>query len=252
MMHMKFNTLVLFSILGLLCSCKTQQKIQKTLSPAEKILNKTLAAHGGDKYANAHYQFVFRNKTYTFKNNNDFYEYRMTQEKDGKKITSILNKGFTRTSTGQPLTEKHRKGAAASLNSVIYFATLPYKLMDKAVNKKHVGSTTIKEKDYEILEISFDKEGGGTDHDDVFYYWINKENHVIDYLAYNYQVSGGGVRFRSAYNTRNVGGILFQDYINYKAAVGTPLRNLPKLWEQGILKELSRIETEDIKQLSIN
>ena len=62
-------------------------------------------------------------------------------------------------------------------------------------------------------------------------------------------MSGGGVRFRSAYNSRKVGGIIFQDYINFKAAVGTPLANLPKLFEQGKLKELSRIETKNVVQL---
>ena len=69
----------------------------------------------------------------------------------------------------------------------------------------------------------------------------------MDYLAYNYKVNGGGVRFRSSYNRRNVGGIIFQDYINYKAEVGTPLKDLPTLYENDKLKEVSRIDTENVK-----
>ena len=122
-------------------------------------------------------------------------------------------------------------------------------MQDKAVKKSYQGTTTIKGKTYEILEIRFEQEGGGRDHDDVFHYWINQESNVIDYLAYNYQVNGGGVRLRSAYNSRNIGGIIFQDYVNYKADIGTPLGDLPKLLEQGKLKELSRIETENVVQL---
>jgi len=230
----------------ILFACKTTSKVGN--SKADQLIDAAIMAHGGDNYETAHYQFVFRNKTYTFKNNHDRYEYTLTTEKEGKSVKTILNnKGLTH--IGSSLTEKQRKGTAAAINSVIYFATLPYKLKDKAVNKKYIGLVDIKSKDYEVIEISFDEKGGGADHDDVFYYWINKETSLIDYLAYNYQVNKGGVRFRSAYNTRNIGGIVFQDYINYKAAVGTPLGDLPGLWEQGKLKELSLIETEDIKEL---
>lgn len=250
---MKINILPIFAtmaLISLLFSCRTSHKSSKTLSKAEQIIQNTILAHGGDKYDKAHYQFVFRNKTYTFENNGDLYEYTVLAKKDDMVVESTLNNdGLTRTSIGQPLTEKNRKAVTGSINSVIYFATLPHKLKDQAVNKRYVGSTRIKGKEYEVVEISFDEKGGGTDHDDIFYYWINKETSLIDYLAYNYQVNGGGVRFRSAYNTRKVGGIIFQDYINYKADVGTPLGDLPQLWEQGQLKELSRIETEAVKEL---
>ena len=66
---------------------------------------------------------------------------------------------------------------------------------------------------------------------------------------YKRQVNGGGVRFRAAYNTRTVGGILFQDYVNYKAPVGTPLADLPVLYEKEELKKLSVIATESVVKL---
>ena len=53
-----------------------------------------------------------------------------------------------------------------------------------------------------------------------------------------------------AYNTRVIDGITFQDYINYKAAVGTALKDLPALYEKGKLKELSKIETENVVNLN--
>jgi len=62
-------------------------------------------------------------------------------------------------------------------------------------------------------------------------------------------VNKGGVRFRSAYNRRVIDGIIFQDFINYKAKIGTPLFDLPSLYEKGELEELSRIETKDIQNL---
>ncbi|MGB5274183.1 MAG: DUF6503 family protein, partial [Flavobacteriaceae bacterium] len=115
-----------------------------------------------------------------------------------------------------------------------------------AVNKTYAGETTIKEKNYDVLEITFDQKGGGKDHDDEFMYWIDTDTKHIHYLAYRYSSSGGGVRFRSAYNPRMVSGIRFQDFINYEAPVGTPLDSLPGLYEAGKLKELSKIETANV------
>ncbi|MDG1433924.1 MAG: hypothetical protein P8Q41_07930 [Saprospiraceae bacterium] len=80
---------------------------------------------------------------------------------------------------------------------------------DKAVKKSYKGTTTIKGKTYDILEISFEQKDGGRDHDDIFQYWINIENNLIDYFVNNYQVNGGGVRFRSAYNSRKIEGNYF-------------------------------------------
>jgi len=250
--------LFMFSLLFSACkSSENSSQSSKDISNpeqsiADNILAQSIKAHGGEKYNTAHYSFTFRKKQYTFENNNDQYEYKVISTKNGIRAENTLNNvGLTRTVNGkmESLDEKKITGYSGGLNSVIYFATLPYKLQDPAVNTKYIGETTIKEKNYHVLEITFDKVGGGKDHDDEFYYWINQDDFRIDYLAYNYAVNKGGVRFRSAYNTRIVDGILFQDYVNYKAEVGTPLAGLPKLYEQDALKKLSLIETEDVKSL---
>lgn len=252
---MSNHFIILFLSILVFSSCssnKNNSTSSSELSPGELILKKTVKAHGGKKYDTAHFSFVFRGNKYSFKNNKGLFTYTSTKEKNGKTIVDILENGvIKRTIDGveKNLSEKEKIGYSGSLNSVIYFATLPHKLQDKAVKKAHKGSTKINGQSYEVLEISFEQEGGGRDHDDVFHYWINQKTNIIDYLAYNYQVNGGGVRFRSAYNSRKVDGIVFQDYVNYKAKVGTPLADLPKLYESGQLKELSRIETEEVKSL---
>jgi hypothetical protein len=94
---------------------------------------------------------------------------------------------------------------------------LPYKLQDASVNRKFI-ETTIKDKQYDVgvtlvrtAEVDFD---------DEFHYWINKQTHKVDYLAYSYRTNDGGVRFRTAFNTRVIDGLTFQDYINYEAPIG--------------------------------
>lgn len=224
-------------------------------SEAEKLLSQTIQAHGGDLYDIAHYSFVFRENIYTFKNDGSTYEYTKTSKEKTSVTKDILANGaFSRTVNGASITlpEKDIESAKGAINSVIYFATLPHKLNDSSVNKRYVGETTIKGENYHILEITFKQEGGGEDYDDTYYYWIDSSTKKIDYLAYNYKVNKGGVRFRSAYNRSVIDGITFQDYINYEVALGTPLKDIPTLFEAGKLKELSRIETEDIINLNNN
>lgn len=231
----------------------TQQSIEKT--PAELIIDETINAHGGELYETAHYNFVFRNKNYSFKNNYDSYTYEVRYEKDGNLISDTLsNSGFTRTINNEKmiLSESDQQKYGSSVNSVIYFATLPHKLKDKAVRKKNRGLNIINGQSYHVIEVTFTENGGGQDHDDTFYYWINEKNDLIDYLAYNYKVGKGGVRFRTAYNRRTIGGVVFQDYVNYKADVGTPLADLPSMWERNKLIELSRIETEKVLLIAKN
>jgi len=223
----------------------------KQESKGSHIISKAIEAHGGALYTHADYSFVFRKKEYHFKNNGNEFTYEMKQRAvAGKEIKDVIENGtFTRFVNEKPVTlsEKDRSKYSQALNSVIYFATLPHKLNDQAVHKSYKGTTTIKGLEYNVVEVFFDKEGGGVDHDDTYCYWVNTQSNTIDYLAYNYTVNGGGARFRSFYNRRNVAGIIFQDYINWGAHKDTPLAELPALFEKGELKEYSKIVTKNVQ-----
>lgn len=247
-MKIAFPLFLIASLTFLSCSKTTQN----ALSADRDVIASAIKAHGGKKYDQAAYAFEFRGKAYSFKNSDAGYEYTLKQNKNNKETYDVLtNNGFTRTVDGVPqaISAKNAKRYGNALNSVIYFALLPYKLDDPAVKKKYMGITTIKGKVYETVEVSFGEENGGTDHDDVFYYWVNQKTQRVDYLAYLFHVNNGGVRFRSAYNARQVEGIYFQDYVNYKAPKDTPLKDLPLLYDTGKLEELSRIELKNIKAL---
>ncbi len=225
-------------------------KAPKALSDAEKVLNRTVEAHGGKRYDSANYSFVFRDKTYTFRNDGTNFRYSVTEEKDGSTTIDVLDNGqLTRTVNGTEvkLSAKDIAKYSESLNSVVYFATLPHKLLDPAVQLTLLPPANIKGKAYYTLMVQFAEEGGGVDHDDNYRYWINQRTDRIDYLAYDYKTNGGGVRFRSAYNPRVVGGIVFQDYVNYKAPIGTKLDDLTAMFDRGELEELSRIETSQVR-----
>ena len=222
---------------------------EKQLSKADSLVNEAIIAHGGDLYNKADYSFVFRGTKYRFKNDGNSFTYSSEVQKNDFLIKDVLIDDTLKRYINNNLQSLNKEDVAKyseALNSVIYFATLPYKLQDTSVNKKFIEEITIKEKQYDVVGVTFGKDGGGKDFDDEFHYWINKQTRKIDYLAYGYHTNDGGIRFRSAFNTRVIDGLTFQDYINYEAPLGTPLKDLPKLYEQGKLKELSQILTEDI------
>ena len=163
----------------------TPKETPKTADKASQIIQETIKAHGGELYDQANYQFVFRDKEYSFKNDGKNYTYTVKSTKDGTTTEDILENGaFSRQVNKKPieLTEKKKNSAIGSVNSVIYFATLPHKLNDAAVNKKFVEETTIKGQKYDVLKVTFNEEGGGEDHDDEYHYWINqntKKNRLL-------------------------------------------------------------------------
>jgi hypothetical protein len=258
---MKKTIIVLCILAALVISCNEKKggtqvapkddKIvaEKQFSKADSLINEVIEAHGGDLYTKADYSFVFRGKKYRFKNNENSFEYSSEEQKNDSLIKDVLiNDSFERYINNhlQPLNKEEVGKYSEALNSVIYFATLPYKLQDASVNRKFIEETTIKEKQYDVVGVTFGQNGGGKDFDDEFHYWINKQTHKIDYIAYNYLTNNGGVRFRTAFNTRVIDGVTFQDYINYEAPLGTALKDLSKFYEQGKLKEVSQILTENV------
>jgi hypothetical protein len=70
-------------------------------------------------------------------------------------------------------------------------------------------------------------------------------------MAYSYRTNGGGTRFRAAISKNRQGGILFQDFDNYKPLVHpTDLDRLPLLFQEGKLQWLSKIENLTMEVIS--
>lgn len=220
-------------------------------NPDLELFDLCYTKHGGDKFNKANYQFEFRGNIYSFQNNGQDYIYEK-RSKDSLGNTTIdrmsNNSSFNRivNNVEIELTEDDKNKYESSLNSVIYFATLPHKLTDGSVNKEFTDVQMFANNKYNLMKVTFQQEGGGEDFDDEYMYWINSKTNEIDFFAYNYTVNGGGARFRSAFNKRVVDGILFQDYINYEAPKDVPLANLLKLYESDSLIKLSEILTENV------
>ena len=247
---MRHSLLILSFFTIIFFSCQSDD-------PAQAIIDKSIAYHGGDAYEKVNLEFDFRDIHYIVeKNGGDFNYERIQKDSTGAEIRDILtNTKFYRTIDGKTQTiadsmiQKYRK----SINSVVYFVLLPQPLRDPAVQKEYLGEVTIKGKTYDKIKVSFAQDGGGVDHEDVYAYYFDKVDGSMDYFAYLYYVNETGMRFREAYNPQRIGGILVQDYINLapadsSLAVTTEnLLSLDSLYREGKLKEFSRIENKGFK-----
>ena len=218
---------------------------------ANEIINTSITNSGAFKIANSKITFKFRDKDYAAIRKEGNFKLFRSYVKDSVAIDEVLsNNGYERLVDGQSVKVKDAMVSkySNSINSVHYFSVLPYGLNDKAVRKKLLPSSTIKGKEYYKVEITFSEDGGGEDFEDVFIYWIGKEDFLIDYLAYSYHTNGGGKRFRVLKEQCNKNGIRFVDYHNYKPLTkSNSLINIDKAFEKNQLKKVSEIILKDIK-----
>lgn len=244
---------------GLLIGCREQshtpqgdQRDSTATNPATTIVETAIDRAGGERYDTTTISFDFRDIRYTSARKGGQFELSRTRtDSAGYIIHDCLdNLGFQRTINGEPinLPDSLERLFSNSVNSVHYFAQLPYGLNNTAVHHKLLDTVKMGNHEYFKIEITFDENGGGEDHEDIFIYWIHRENFTVDYLAYLYHTDGGGMRFRVAINPRTVGHIRWVDYRNYKPQHNkVDFYKLDSLYRVGALELLSLIELHNIE-----
>lgn len=242
---MRFLPIIVFLLFFL--SCKQEEKHLT----AQQIIDKTIENAGGKKYDAATIYFTFRDTKYSSRREKGNFELtRTSTDSLGETRDVLTNTGFERFANGTKLSlaDSTASKYANSINSVHYFVQLPYGLNAQAVIKELLGETEINGKKYYEIKVTFKQDGGGTDHEDLYIYWIAQDDFTVDYFAYKFYTGKGGIRFREAYNPRMVNGIRFVDYKNYKAEPweSVEMNTLDELFEAGKFELLSEIKTEDV------
>jgi uncharacterized protein DUF6503 len=239
---------VFFALIGIL-SCKQKQAPKPS---AQDIVDRSIEVSGGKLYTTSDISFDFRKRKYRLERVNNRKALKRILKTDTSEIVDIkTNHDFQRFINGNQvkLHDSMANKYANSVNSVHYFAYLPYGLNDPAVKKEYLGDISINEKSYHKIKVTFNQENGGDDFEDVFIYWFNYETFKPDYIAYEFEEDDGsrGLRLRKAYNERTVRGIRFVDYENLKPSEkGQSLYKLDSLFMKGRLKLLSTIKLKNI------
>ncbi len=244
---MKFAYLILTLVFLPLVSCGDK----RDQPDPETIMRKAMKAHGTSVMEDAVMKFNFRGVDYRIARNNGSFEYSRDVFTEKDSFTDVLsNSGFKRFSKDSLVTLNDTlvNRYSSSLNSVVYFAQLPYSLDGGAVQMEYLDEALVNERAYHKIKVTFDEQGGGEDHEDVFVYWINAQDYLIDYLAYSYCEDDCGLRFRESVNRRNITGVTVQDYVNYKSQTFDPqLSDLDQMFMDGDLIKVSDIELREVE-----
>ena len=249
--QMKKTTL--FLLILLLNACINESQKQLT---AQEIVDKSIAVSGGKLYNKKHVSFLFRGRKYISKNDQGKKILKRITYLDSITITDVRGHNYFKRFFNDSLisvTDSIATRYSNSVNSVHYFARLPYGLNDPAVKKELLGERKLKGKVYYKVKVTFSQKDGGEDFDDIYLYWFNKKTFKPDFLAYKFHIDGGGIRFREAYNERYVKDIRFVDYNNLKPKEkNTSIFKIDSLFEADALELLSKIEIDSIKVLLSN
>lgn len=219
---------------------------------AQQVVDLAIRYSGGEAFEKSRVEFDFRKIHYVIDRRNNDWKLQRIIKDSAKTIRDLYSpKGFLRfiNEEEQKVPDGMALKYTESINSVAYFALLPYKLNDPAVQKEWLGLVSINDTAYHKIKVSFQQEGGGVDFEDVFYYWFDTKDYSLDYLAYSFQVNGGGLRFRKAYNERFIDQIRIVDYLNYrpKKELDLELSSLDQAYQNDQLELLSKIELEQVK-----
>jgi hypothetical protein len=218
------------------------------------LVEKVRSAHGSDRLDRAVVSFDFRGDRYTALRDGGRFTYRRiyTDTTGALVVDELGNEGPRRQRGGVEVTMTGRQVAAleTQVNSVIYFALLPYNLADDAVEPRWRGESSVRGEQYDLLEVTFRPAGGGRDWEDTFVYWVHRQRGTMDYLAYDFHTGDGGTRFREAFDPREITGVRFQDYRNYSADhldSELDLSEYAGLFEEGRLELISEVILENVR-----
>ncbi|MGF1510766.1 MAG: DUF6503 family protein [Myxococcota bacterium] len=213
------------------------------------LLEKTIQAHGARRLANSTYAFEFRGDRIRMHRRDGVFCYeRIETEADGETVTRLDNDGLVRWKDG--VQRPAPDAAGRSLNSIVYFASLPYPLLDPAVHVEKRADQRIRGRAFHVLDVSFRRQGGGDDHEDTFRYWLDAESSLITFMAYRFSRDGGGVRFREATDYVTVGRVRFIQWKNFGVQDSTPpFDQVLKRWREGTLPLISVVELEHLRRI---
>ncbi len=236
--------------LGILVVGLAIQGCEMRTTPTQTVRD-SIERHGGERFERLDLEFDFRGDAYRVVRADGRFLYERKYRQDGASIRDwMANEGVGREVEGQrvELDASQRASLESTVNSVVYFALLPFRLLDPAARHRDLGEAEIDGEPYQVVEVTFLEEGGGRDWEDRFVYWFHRNDHTLDFMAYRFDTGEGGTRFRRAVNRRQVGGLLLQDWENLTADPAIEdIARYPEWLGSPELRLVSMVEMEEVR-----
>jgi hypothetical protein len=234
------------------CSSESPRASAPPAGTPERVVHDAISAHGGDRFRALRLEFEFRGTPFLVVYDHGIFVFeRRTTDAEGRTVVERMdNDATTRTVDGTTvdLAPQELASLETAVNSVVYFALLPWRLEDPAVRLRDLGDAEVEGEPYRKIEVTFESDGGGRDWEDRFVYWFHRDTHMLDYMAYRYHTGDGGTRFRRAINRRVVEGIVLQDYENFEAEEDLDdVAAYDELHRTGQLRLVSLVELDAVR-----
>ena len=222
------------------------------------LIDRARTHHGSAWLDRAEVRFSFRGTPFVLRRDDGRFRYARTLTDGlGRTVEEVVdNAGAHRFVDGAEvaLTAAEAEALTTAVNSVAYFALLPAPLTDPAVRARLLTPDRVGGEDYDRVEVTFARDGGGQDFQDRYVYWLRQLDGRIGHYAYTYDVSPGdtsraatGTRFRVPVGARRVGGALFQDWRNLSADSLGRIERFGDAYDLGRTFEVSDVVLDSVR-----
>ena len=250
--------LALLVALAGLAACETPATGPSGDVEALALLNRARTHHGSALLDRAEVSFLFRGTPFVLRRRDGAFRYaRTVTDSLGRTVEEVVdNDGAHRFVNGEKvdLTADEADRLATAVNSVAYFALLPVPLADPAVRARLLRPDRVGGEDFDRVEVTFARAGGGADWEDRYVYWLRQSDGQVGHYAYTYEPTPGdtsraetGTRFRVPIATRRVGGVLFQDWRNLTADTLEALERFGDLYDTGRTFRVSEVVLDSVR-----
>lgn len=240
-----------------LAACESPASGPTGDAEALALIDRARMHHGSAVLDHAEVTFSFRGTPFVLRRDGGTFRYARTlTDSLGRTVEEVVdNDGVHRFVDGNevPLSAGEADRLATAVNSVAYFALLPAPLADPAVRARLLRPDRVGDTDFDRVEVTFARDGGGADWEDRYVYWLRQSDGEIGHYAYTYEPTPGdtsrtetGTRFRVPIASSRVDGVLFQDWQNLTADTLEALERFGDLYDTGRTFEVSEVVLDSI------
>lgn len=245
----KFLAILVLATFLLACNSKEESP---EFSGAE-LIDKAIAAHGGDLYKNATINFELNDYLFEFTRDGYNYNYKMWQDRDTVVIAAhTFNGGIEYTENdsvidrGARLTNMFKN----RINNIAYDFYIPYEFTTNDVIATYLTSEYLRQRLYHKVKISFKTPAGAEPDLRSYMLWIDAESFEVDFIGKENNPNSGKKQFSAAAYKRRVGGMLFSDFELYQTKgrnLDVSLDSLGIAYNMGLMQRRATTTYQDIE-----